>query len=322
MKRSSISLAVFCIASVFAQGAAAQAFPAKPVHIVVPWPPGGGVDLLARVLQPKLSEGLGQPVIVDNKAGATGAIGVDFVAKSPADGYTLIIGSPGPMAVSAILNPKLPYKPLTDFAPVTMGTYISNILVVTPSLPVNSVSELIALARSQPGKLTYASSGVGSSFHIAGELLKLLAKVDMLHVPYKGTSPAVSDVVSGQTNMLFSDPSALPLIKAGKLRALAQSTATRSPSLPDLPTVAESGVPDFEAVNWYAFFVPAGTPAPAIARLNAELVKTLNLPEVRARLVAGGQDPAPSTPQELGAFHEKDYARALRVVEAAKIRLE
>jgi tripartite-type tricarboxylate transporter receptor subunit TctC len=317
-----LSLAVFGVACVLAQGAAAQAFPAKPVKIVVPWTPGGGVDTLARVLQPKLSEGLGQPVVVENKPGATGAIGVDSVAKSPPDGYTLIIGSPGPMVVSAILNPKLPYQPLRDFAPVTMGVQISNILVVSPSLPVNSVADLVAMARAQPGKLTFASSGVGSSLHLAGELLKLLAKVDILHVPYKGTAPAVADVVGGQTSMLFSDPSALPLVKAGKLRALAQSTAKRSASMPDVPTVAESGVPGFEVINWYAFFAPAGTPEPVIARLNAELVKALNAPDIKARLVGAGQDPSPSTPQQLGTLLKDDIALWTRVVQTAKITLE
>ncbi len=212
MNRNLIGIAAVGIACVVSQGVAAQAFPSRPVKIVVPWTPGGGVDTLARVVQPRLSEGLGQQVVVGNKPAATGAIGVEAVAKAAPDGYKLIIGSPGPMVVAAILNPKLPYQPLKDFAPVTMGTMISNILVTSPALPVNSVAELIAMARAQPGKLTYASSGVGSSLHLAGELLKLLAKVDILHVPYKGTAPAVADVVGGQTSMLFSDPSALPLV--------------------------------------------------------------------------------------------------------------
>lgn len=305
-----------------AQGAFAQAYPGKLVKLMVPFPPGGGVDTLARIVQAKLAEGLGQSVIVENKAGAAGQIGVDSVAKSSADGYTVLIGSPGAMSVAPSLNPKLPYRPLNDLAPVTQGVLISNVLVVNPSLPVKNVAELIALARSQPGKLTFASGGTGSSPHLSGELFKLMAKVDILHVPYKGTSPALNDVVGGQANMFFSDPSALNLVKAGKLRALAQTTATRSPSIPDLPTVAESGLSGYSATNWYGFFVPAGTPAPVIERLNAELVKALNAPEVRSRLVAAGMDPAPSTPQELGAFLKEDIARWARVVEAAKITLE
>lgn len=305
-----------------AQGAFAQAYPGKLVKLMVPFPPGGGVDTLARIVQAKLAEGLGQSVIVENKAGAAGQIGVDSVAKSSADGYTVLIGSPGAMSVAPSLNPKLPYRPLNDLAPVTQGVLISNVLVVNPSLPVKNVAELIALARSQPGKLTFASGGTGSSPHLSGELFKLMAKVDILHVPYKGTSPALNDVVGGQANMFFSDPSALNLVKAGKLRALAQTTATRSPSIPDLPTVAESGLSGYSATNWYGFFVPAGTPAPVIERLNTELVKALNAPEVRSRLVAAGMDPAPSTPQELGAFLKEDIARWARVVEAAKITLE
>jgi tripartite-type tricarboxylate transporter receptor subunit TctC len=306
----------------FASGAFAQAYPGKLVKLMVPFPPGGGVDTLARIVQAKLAEGLGQSVIVENKAGAAGQIGVDSVAKSSADGYTVLIGSPGAMSVAPSLNPKLPYRPLNDLAPVTQGVLISNVLVVNPSLPVKNVAELIALARSQPGKLTFASGGTGSSPHLSGELFKLMAKVDILHVPYKGTSPALNDVVGGQANMFFSDPSALNLVKAGRLRALAQTTATRSPSIPDLPTVVESGLSGYSATNWYGFFVPAGTPAPVIERLNTELVKALNAPEVRSRLVAAGMDPAPSTPQELGAFLKEDIARWARVVEAAKITLE
>jgi tripartite-type tricarboxylate transporter receptor subunit TctC len=304
----------------FAPSAFAQA--GKLLKIVVPWTPGGGVDTLARLVQPHLMEGLGHPVIVENKPGATGAIGVDSVAKSAPDGGTLIIGSPANMVVLALLNPKLPYQPLKDFTPVAMGTLISNILVVHPSVPVKNVAELIALARSQPGKLTFASSGVGSSLHLSAELLKLMAKIDIVHVPYKGTAPAVADVAGGQVTMLFSDPSALPLVRSGKLRALAQTMATRSASMPDLPTVAESGLPGFELVNWYAFFAAAGTPAPLVARLNAELARALSLADVRAKLVAGGQDPAPGTPPQLASFHRDDFAKWARVVEAGKIAME
>lgn len=322
MKRHWITCAALCVASLLSLNVAAQGFPSKPVRIVVPWSPGGGVDTLARLLQPKLSEGLGRPVIVENKAGATGAIGTDFVAKSPPDGYHLIIGSPGVMSIAGVLNPRLPYKPLTDFEPVSMGTLISNVLIVNPALPVNSVAELIALARSQPGKITYASSGIGSSLHLAGELLKMLGKFDMLHVPYKGTSPAVAGIIGGETHLMFADPSALPLVKAGKLRALAQSTLKRSTAMPELPTVAEAGVAGYDIANWYAFFAAAGTPGPIVARLNAELVKALNDPEIKARLIAAGQDPTPSTPQELGAYLKADHALWTRVAAEAKIKLE
>ena len=303
-------------------GAAAQAFPSKPVRLVVPWTPGGGVDTMARIIQGKFADGLGQPVVIDNRAGAAGAIGTEYVAKSAADGYTLIVGSPGPMSIAAVLSPKLPYKPATDLSPVGRTALISNILVVSPSLPANNVTELIALARAQPGKLTFGSSGMGSALHLTGELFKLLAKVDMLHVPYKGTAPALADIMGGQTQLMFADPSALPLVRSGKLRALGQTTLKRSMTMADIPTVAESGLPGYVADNWYGLFVPAGTPAPVIARLNAELVKALNDPDVKAKLIAAGQDPSPSTPEEMGATLRADIAQWARVVEAAKIKLD
>ena len=303
-------------------GAAAQAFPAKPVRVVVPWTPGGGVDTMARIMQPKFAEDLGQPVIIDNRAGAAGTIGTDHVAKSAPDGYTLIVGSPGPMSIAAVLQPKLPYKPASDLAPVGRTTLISNILVVGPSVPVNSVADLIAMARAQPGKLTFGSSGMGSALHLTGELFKMMAQVDMLHVPYKGTAPALADIMAGQTQLMFADPSALPLVRSGKLRAIGQTTAKRSVTMADIPTIAESGLPGYVADNWYGLFVPAGTPAPVIARLNAALVKALNDPEVRSKLASSGQDAAPSTPDEMGAALQADIAQWQRVVDAAKIKLD
>jgi tripartite-type tricarboxylate transporter receptor subunit TctC len=303
-------------------GALAQAFPSKPVRMVVPWPPGGGVDTMARIVQPKLSEDLGQPVVIDNRAGAAGTIGTDHVTKTAPDGYTLIVGSPGPMSIAAVLQPRLTYKPAADLAPVGRTAVISNILVVSPSLPVNSVADLIAMARAQPGKLTFGSSGMGSALHLTGELFKLLAKVDMLHVPYKGTAPALADIMSGQTQLMFADPSALPLVRAGKLRAIGQTTAKRSVTMADIPTIAESGLPGYVADNWYGLFAPAGTPAPVIGRLNASLVKALNDPDVKAKLAAAGQDAAPSSPEEMGAALRADIAQWQRVVDAAKIKLD
>lgn len=303
-------------------GAAAQTFPSKPVRVVVPWTPGGGVDTMARIVQPKFAEDLGQPVIIDNRAGAAGTIGTDHVAKSGPDGYTLIVGSPGPMSIAAVLQPKLPYRPASDLAPVGRMTLISNILVVSPSLPVNSVADLIAMARAQPGKLTFGSSGMGSALHLTGELFKMMAQVDMLHVPYKGTAPALADIMAGQTQLMFADPSALPLVRSGKLRAIGQTTAKRSATMADIPTIAESGLPGYVADNWYGLFAPAGTPAPVIARLNAALVKALNDPEVRSKLASSGQDAAPSTPGEMGAALQADIAQWQRVVDAAKIKLD
>jgi tripartite-type tricarboxylate transporter receptor subunit TctC len=315
-------LAALVFVAAAAGSAVAQGFPAKPIRLLVPFPPGGGVDTLARVVGEKLSSNVGQPVIVENKPGAGGQIGVEAAARAPADGYTVLVGSPGAMSVAPSLNPRLPYRPLEDFAPVSMGVRISNILVVHPALPAKSVVELIALAKKEPGKLSFASGGTGTSQHLAGELFRLLAGVDILHVPYKGTAPAMNDLVGGQTQMLFSDPSVLALVKSGKLRALAQTTPVRSPALPDLPTLAESGVAGYDATNWYAFFVPAATPAAVVATLNAELVKVLNSADVKARLSGAGMDPSPSTPQELGAFVREDTARWAGVVKAAGVRVD
>ena len=322
MNRLWLLLASTCAVLAFATGASAQPFPSKPVRMVVPWTPGGGVDTMARIVQTKFSEGLGQPIVIDNRAGAAGTIGTDHVSKSAPDGYTLIVGSPGPMSLAAVLQPKLPYKPAGDLAPIGRTALISNILVVSPSLPINSVADLIAAARAQPGKLTFGSSGMGSALHLTGELFKMMAKVDMLHVPYKGTAPALADIMSGQTQLMFADPSALPLVRSGKLRAIGQTTAKRSATMADIPTIAESGLPGYVADNWYGLFVPAGTPAPVIARLNAELNKALNDPDVKSKLAAAGQDAAPSTPEEMGAALRADIAQWQRVVDAAKIKLD
>jgi len=322
MNRNWILCLAISAAAALPPGAAAQAFPAKPIRVVVPWTPGGGVDTMARIVQVKFAEDLGQPVVIDNRAGAAGTIGTDHVAKSPPDGYTLIVGSPGPMSIAAVVQPKLPYKPATDLAPVARTTLISNILVVSPSLPIHSVSDLIAAALAQPGKLSFGSSGMGSALHLTGELFKLLAKVDMLHVPYKGTAPALADIMGGQTQLMFADPSALPLVRSGKLRAIGQTTAKRSATMAEIPTIAESGLAGYVADNWYGVFAPAGTPVPVVARLNAALVKALNDPEVKAKLVAAGQDPAPSTPEEMGAALRADIAQWQRVVDAAKIKLD
>ena len=294
--------------------APAQEYPVRPLHLVVPFPPGGGVDTLARIVGPKLQASLGQPVIVENKAGAAGIIGVDYVAKSPPDGYTLVVGSPGNMSVAPALNSKLPYKPLTDFAPIAMGVRIPTLLVVHPSFPANTVQELIAVAKASPGKYNFSSGGQGTALHLAGELFKLQAGVDIHHIPYKGTSPAITDLLAGQVNMMFSDPSILQHVKAGKLRALAQTTASRAPSIPDLPTIAESGVPGYSATNWYGFFSPAGTPPAVVQKLNGAFIKALQESDVVNTLRNGGMDVAPSTGPELGAFLKEDMDRWARVI--------
>lgn len=297
--------------------ASAQEFPSRPIRVIVPFPPGGGLDTLARITAPKVQETLGQPVVVENKAGAAGTIGVDSVAKSTPDGYTLIVGSPGNMSLAPSLNPALPYKPMSDLAPLTMGVRITTLLVAHPSFPATSVQELIALAKRSPGKYNFASGGQNTALHLAGELFKMQADVDIVHITYKGTGPAIIDLLAGQVHMMFSDPSVLQHVKAGKLRALAQTTATRAPSIPDVPTIAESGVPGYDATNWYGFFAPAGTPAPVIQKLNGAFVKALQQPDVVAKLRNGGMDASPSTPAELGAFLKEDIERWARVIKQA-----
>ena len=297
-------------------------FPSKPVRIIVPFPAGGGVDALGRIVQAALQERLGQPVIVENKPGAAGTIGVEFALSQQRDGTTLLIGAPGAISVAPSLNRTLPYDPAKDLAAITMGVRMPNLLVAAPTVKAATVPELIALARAEPGKLTFASGGIGTNQHLSGELFKLMAKVDMLHVPYKGTAPAVADLVAGQVHLSFTDPSVLEQVKAGRLRLLAQSSLARSALYPDVPTVAEQGLAGFDAVNWYAFFVAAGTPADAIARLHTDLVAVLGLPGIKAKLIAAGMNPEPSSPEALKAFVEADTRRWRDVVTAANIKLE
>jgi tripartite-type tricarboxylate transporter receptor subunit TctC len=308
---------VFLLSIILPGVAVAQEFPVRPIRLVVPFPPGGGVDTLARTVAPRLSDILGQQVIVENKAGAAGLIGVESVVRAPADGYTIVVGSPGNMSLAPSLKPKLPYRPLEDLAPLSMGVRIATVLVVNPSVPAKDVGELLKLIRAEPGKYAFASGGPGTALHLAGELFRQQAKVELTHVPYKGTAPAMQDVMGGQVPIMFADPSALPFVKSGRLRALAQSTAERAPSIPDLPTIAESGVPGYSASNWYAFFAPAGTPAAIVSRLNAGLTKALAMPEVVESLRSGGMDASPSTPKELGDFLKEDIERWSTVVKAA-----
>ena len=297
--------------------AAAQDYPVRPLHLVVPFPPGGGLDTLARIVAPKVQASLGQPVIVENKAGAAGIIGVDYVAKAAPDGYILVVGSPGNMSVAPALNSKLPYKPLTDLAPLSMGVKIPTLLVVHPSFPANTVQELVRLAKASPGKYNFSSGGQGTALHLAGELFKIQTGTDIRHIPYKGTSPAITDLLAGQVNMMFSDPSVLQHVKAGKLRARAQTTATRAPSIPDLPTISESGVPGYSATNWYGFFAPAATPPAVVQKLNGAFVNALQQADVIAVLRNAGMDVAPSTPAELSAFLREDMERWARVIKQA-----
>jgi len=282
---------------------AAQQYPAKPVRIVVPFPPGGPTDIVARLMAPKMAEALGQQVIIDNRGGAGGAIATEQVAKSAPDGYTLIMGTIGGLAVAKSLNPKLGYDTLRDLAPITQSVTVTSILVTHPSVPAKNVRELLALAKKGSGKLNYASSGNGTITHLAGELFKLMGKIDITHVPYKGGAPALVALVSGEVDMSYENSLIItPHIKSGKVKGLAVTGAKRSALLPDLPTIAEGGVSGYDATSWNGLAVRAGTPRPAINRLQQETKKAIFIPEVKDRMSALGIDPIGSTPEEFTAY--------------------
>jgi tripartite-type tricarboxylate transporter receptor subunit TctC len=300
----------------------AQEYPTKSIRIVVPFPPGGFSDVFSRIIGAKMHESWGQQVVVDNRPGAGGNIGADIVAKSPPDGYTLVMGTIGTHAINATLFSRLPYDPIRDFAPVAFVVGADGLLVVHPSLPVKSTKELIALARNKPGALTYASAGAGTTSHLAGELFKSMTKADITHVPYKGNVPAITDLLSGQTTMLFATlPTVLPQVQANRLRPLAVLGSTRSAALPAMPTLAEAGLKGFEVSNWTGVFAPAGTPAAVVTKLNAEIVRVMRLPEVQERLPKQGLTFTPGSPQQFAAFvkSEKDKWGALVRAIGAKV---
>lgn len=301
--------------------AGAQNYPARAIRFVVPFAPGGGNDILGRVVAQKLHEGFGVPVVVDNRGGAGGTIGTDIVAKSPPDGYTLLINNVS-LAVNVTLYSRLPYDTLKDLEPVSLAGRQPNILVVHPSLPVKSVRELLALAREKPGELTFASGGIGSSSHLSAELLKYLARLDLVHVPYKGMGPALIDLVSGQTHLSMATmASALPHVRSRRLRPLAVSTAKRVEVVPEVPTMIEGGVKDFDYSTWYGILVPAGTPSAIVSRLNAELVKALAMPDVKERFGAQGVEPGSTTPQEFKTFLYAEVRRWAPVIRAAGMKV-
>ena len=299
----------------------AQDYPAKPVRLIIPFPPGGSNDVVGRMVATQLSERLGKQVVVDNRAGAGGVIGTEIAAKSPADGYTLLV-----ISIAHAVNPwlyKLTYDPIKAFAPVGILATGPNVLVINPSLPVNSVKELVALAKQKPGELQYASAGVGSFQHLGGELFKLNAGVDILHVPFKGGGPAMIDVIGGHTNVMFSSlVQTTPHIRSGKLKALGTGGTKRSPVLPDVPTVAEAGVPTYEAVNWWGIVAPAGTPQPILDKLHKELTAVLSSPEAQKQFENEGASVVQMSPTEFGSFMAKELAKWERVVKEAKIKAE
>lgn len=300
-----------------AQPVSAQGYPSKPMRVIVPYAPGGATDLIARLVGQKLTERLGQPVIVENRPGAGGVIGAEAGAKAPADGHTVLLAVPAEMVVLPHLQ-KMPYRVDRDFAPVSLAAVTPLILVVHPALPVKTVQNLIALARSRPGQLTYASAGTGGVQHLAGELLKITAKIDLVHVPYKGAGPVIPDLLGGHVPMFFSGmPPAMPHVRAGKLRALAVTTAKRSPTVPEVPTMQESGMPGFDISNWFAYFVPAGTPPEVIAKLNAEVNRALKLQDVREKLANVGAEVVGTSPQELQKFVQAESEKYARVIKAS-----
>lgn len=320
-KTNGIALAALLACAAF--NVQAQGYPAKPVRVIVPFAAGGGTDIVARAVGAKLSEGLGQTVIVDNRAGAAGAIGTELASKSTADGYTLLMGSNGPLAISPGLHAKLPYDPLRDFAPVALITTMPFLMVVHLSLPVRSVKALVALAKARPGQLNYASPGSGSSTHLAMELFKSMAGIDVVHVPYKGVAPAATDLISGQVQMLSGDLNTLmPHVKSGKMRPLAVTGAARSALLPDMPTLSEAGVPGYEASGWFGILAPAGTQREIVRRLNGEIVKALASAELRKRLAGLGGEVAGGTPEQFAAHLRHEIAKWGKLIRAIGLKPE
>jgi tripartite-type tricarboxylate transporter receptor subunit TctC len=301
----------------------AQGYPNKLVRIVVPFPPGGSTDLLARKLAEKLQVSLGQSFIVENKPGAGGAVGSEFVAKAPADGYTLLMGVTGSHGISVSLNPKLPYHPLRDFAPVSMVVSAPLVVVVGPGFPANTLAEYVAYAKAHPEQVTHSSPGNGTSMHLTGEMFNLSAGTKLVHVPYKGSAGAVNDLIGGQVQSMFGDfLVVLPQVKAGRIKALAVTSLKRHPLLPDVPTVAESGYPGFEALSWQGLFAPAGTPAEVVAKLNAETVKALASDDFREVFAKQGFLVAGSTPAEFRAFIESEIPKWARIIKSGNVTLQ
>ena len=311
------------VGAVFTTLAMAQPYPAKPIKIVAPSTPGDAPDVIARLIADKLSPALGQQVVVENRPGAGGVVGSDYVAKAAPDGYTLIMGNAGSHGINAAVYAKLPYDIQRDFEPVSQVAVAPNVMVINPSVPANSVAEFIAYAKANPGKLSYASGGNGSSAHMSMELFKSMSGIDIQHVPYKGSSPALTDVVSGQVVAFIGNmPPTVPLIKAGKLKALAVTTKSRSALMPELPTITEAGLPGFETVAWFGVLAPAGTPPEVVNRLSAEIAKIAKSPEMREKLVAMGAEPVGSTPDEFKAVIDRDIAKWKPLAQKVGIKVD
>ena len=303
--------------------ALAQTYPAKPVRIVVGFPAGGPTDIVTRTMAPKMSEGLGQPVLVDNRGGAGGVIATEQVVKAPPDGYTLLMGTIGGIAVAMSLLPNRSYDTLRDLAPIAQAVTVTNLLVVHPTVPAKNVKELLAIARSRPGRLNYASSGNGTVTHLAGELFKLMGKVDITHVPFKGGAPALTALISGEVDLSYENSLVVtPHVKAGKVRALAVTGSKRSQLMPELPTISESGLTGYNASGWYGLFAPAATPKNVIARLAHEAVKTLRMPDVVRTLSSQGAEPVGNTPEAFGAFVKSEIDKWANLVKVARMKAD
>jgi tripartite-type tricarboxylate transporter receptor subunit TctC len=322
MKNCFISCLI-AAAAASASAAIAQTYPVKPIRMIVHFPPGGPTDLVARALGQKLSDAWGQQVVIDNRPGAAGVIGVETVVRAAPDGYTLLFATGGSMSIAPAFGTKLPYNVFTDLSPISLVVINPQILVLHPSLQANSVKELIKLARSKPGQINYASVGPGSPNHLGMELLKYMTGIDMVHIPYKGTAPAVTDLLGGQVSLMFNSmPSVLQHVKSGRLKGIAVGSAKRSPAAPDIPTVAEAGVPGFQYVTWYGIFGPAALPKGTVAKLNAEIVRILQDKEVAQRLAREGAEPAPGTPEELARFMRAEHEQWKKTIAAAKLKLD
>ena len=315
--------ALACAFSGFAPHADAQAWPSRPLRIVVPFPPGGGTDIGTRIVGQKLQEALGQPVVIENRAGAAGIVGTEFTAKAAPDGYTLMMGNIGTHAINQSPYAKLPYDPVKDFAPVSQVALLPMFLLVNPAVPAKSVKELIDLAKAKPGTINYSSSGAGGMPHVAAALFSSMAGIQMTHIPYKGGGPAVADLIGGQVQVSFATAlESIGHVKSGKLRALAVSSAQRSAAMPELTTLAEAGLPGYESGSWISLFVPAGTPREIVARLSDEAVRIVKMPEVRDKLLQQGADPVGGTAAELAATQLADVAKYARVLREAGVKQE